>query len=444
MQFVDKCKIELKAGNGGDGMIAWRREAHVEFGGPAGGDGGNGGNVYLYADHNESTLSNLRYIKYIKAEDGVNGQSENCFGANGKDKIIKVPVGTVVYDENNEVIVDMDKDQKLFLICQGGKGGKGNASFKSSSNKAPYLYERGEVGQDKHVTFELKYLADIGLVGLPNAGKSTFIKTICHVDVKVADYAFTTIHPVLGTYFYHNEKIIFCDIPGLIEGASNGKGLGHEFLRHIERCKLLLHLVSANELDNEDIIAAYETIKEELRNYKDLISQKKIITVVTKADVKNAKEQYEKLKEYLKNEPVYFISCETGFNLDEFLKIVLKEFIKLNQNNNVLETEPTLILKDNQVINLNNLKDIKNEKENYKNIDDDFLKIYHDENQIAHVFHPILAYWSNRIPHDTRDNILRFNEKMRSLKLNEVLKKHQFNQDDVVVIDNYNIEWIID
>ena len=444
MQFVDKCKIELKAGNGGDGMIAWRREAHVEFGGPAGGDGGNGGNIYLFADHNQNTLSDLRYIKLIKADDGINGQSEKKFGANAKNKIVKVPIGTVVYDENNELIVDMDKDQKLFLICKGGRGGKGNASFKSSSNKAPYLYERGELGEDKIITLELKYLADIGLVGLPNAGKSTFIKTVCNVDVKVADYAFTTIHPVLGTYFYQKEKIIFCDIPGLIAGASLGKGLGHEFLKHIERCKLLLHLVSADDLQHPDIIEAYKTIRKELSNYKDLISKKKIITVVTKADKENAKEQYDKLKAYLKDEPLYFISCETGQNLNEFVNLVVQEFMKLNQNNEQQETEDIFILKNNQVINLNNLQENETQKTDYKDIDDEQLKIYHDENNIVHINHPILTYWSNRIPHDTRDNILRFNEKMRSLRLNEILKKHHLNKDDVVIIDNYDIEWIID
>ena len=266
------------------------------------------------------------------------------------------------------------------------------ASFKSSSNKAPYLYERGELGENKTIILELKYLADIGLVGLPNAGKSTFIKTVCHVDVKIADYAFTTIHPVLGTYFYQKQKIIFCDIPGLIAGASLGKGLGHEFLKHIERCKLLLHLVSADDSQNPDIIEAYKTIREELSNYKDLISKKKIITVVTKADKENAKEQYDKLKSYLKNEPLYFISCETGENLNEFVNLVIQEFMKLNQNNEQQEQEDIFILKNNQVINLNNLAKDEIQKIDYKDIDDEQLKIYYDENNIAHITHPILAY----------------------------------------------------
>ncbi len=442
MQFVDKCKIELKAGDGGDGMIAWRREAHVEFGGPAGGDGGNGGNIYLLADHNENTLFNLRYIKQVKAENGINGQSENMFGANGNDKIVKVPVGTMVYDENNKLIVDMDVDQKLYLICKGGKGGMGNASFKTASNKAPSLNERGEIGESKLVTLELKHLADIGLVGLPNAGKSTFIKTVCNINVKVAEYPFTTIHPVLGTYFYKNNQIVFCDIPGLIEGASEGKGLGHEFLKHVERCKILIHLVSASLHDNEDIIKAYETIKKELDNYNTSLQNKKIYICVSKQDVDYAEEQYEILKNYLKNEKIYFISCATGWNLDVFLQTILNDFLKMQNNSNVIE-EDIKILKDNAVITLNELNKIEAKKD-FKNIDDENLVFYQDENNITHVKHPILQYWAHRIPHTTRDNIYRFNEKMKALKLDEILKKHNFHIDDVIIIDDENIEWIID
>lgn len=283
MQFVDKCKIIIKAGNGGNGIIAWRREAHVAFGGPAGGDGGKGGDVYLLSDHNESTLFNLRYTKEISAQDGINGQNENKTGANGADTIIKVPVGTIVYDNNHNLIVDLNKDKELFLICKGGRGGFGNYSFKSNYRKAPYLYERGEKGEIKEIILELKEIADIGLVGLPNAGKSTFIKTVCNVNVKIGSYPFTTIHPVLGTYFYRNKPIVFCDIPGLIEGASTGKGLGHEFLKHVERCKILLHLISGDINDNEDIIEAYKTIQKELFQYNEILNKKKMFIIVTKA-----------------------------------------------------------------------------------------------------------------------------------------------------------------
>lgn len=442
MQFVDKCKILIKAGDGGDGLIAWRREAHVAFGGPAGGDGGKGGDVYLLADHNESTLFNLRYTKEIRAQNGVNGQTENKTGANGLDTIIKVPIGTVVYN-NNEFVVDLNKDKQLFLICKGGKGGFGNTSFKSNYTKAPYMYERGEKGEKKEITLELKEIADIGLIGLPNAGKSTFIKTICNVNVKIGNYPFTTIHPVLGTYFYKNNSIIFCDIPGLIEGAAEGKGLGHEFLKHVERCKILLHLVSGDINDNEDIIEAYNTICNELDKYNRNLEQKKIFIVVTKSDTESAELQYSILKEYLKNKNVYLISCNTGDNLNEFLNMVLKEFTKLQDSNSeIIEINHNdLSIIDNSIIKIDNIKD---KKIDYLNINDEKLKIYKDDNNLIHIQHPILQYWTHRIPNDTRDNILRFNQKMYDLKLNETLKKHNLKKDDTVIIDDYGIEWIID
>lgn len=449
MQFIDKCEILLRAGNGGNGMIAWRREAHVEFGGPAGGDGGNGGNIYLLADHNETTLFNLRYIKEIKAEDGINGQSENKTGANGKDKIVKVPVGTVVLDQDKNIIIDLNKDKQIFLICHGGKGGLGNASFKSNSNRAPNLYERGEKGEEKYITLELKNIADIGLIGLPNAGKSTFIKTVCNVDVKIGNYPFTTIHPVLGTYFYKNKRIIFSDIPGLIEGASEGKGLGHEFLRHVERCKILIHMISGSEEDNESIIEAYETINNELNKYGKNLNKKKIFIVVSKADIESSKIQYEILQDYLKNQKVYLISCNTGENLIEFVNNVITDFLNSNVNSDVEsleinDSQITEFINENGIFTYNIDKFKKDKNKNLDNIDDENLKIYNDKNNFIHVKHPILEYWSNRIPHDTRDNIIRFNEKMENLNLNKILKKYNLKSDDTVIIDNYNIEWIID
>ena len=449
MQFVDECKIELKAGDGGNGIISWHHEAHVNLGGPAGGDGGNGGNIYLLADHNEASLFDLRYIKLIKAENGVNGQSENCYGAKGKDKVVKVPVGTVVYDEDGNVIVDLNKDKQSFLICKGGKGGLGNASLKSSMNKAPNLYERGELGEDKKVVLKLKYLADIGIIGLPNAGKSTLIKTICHVNSKIAPYPFTTITPVLGTYFYQNKPIIFCDIPGLIEGAASGKGLGHEFLKHVERCNLLVHLVSGDVNDNENIISSYKTIMDELKAYSEDLLKKPMLVAVSKADTDGAKDQFNILKKYLGDEKqLYFISCHSGQNIDLFTNEIIKQFFYAKDQQAVLQAESEtnqqaldLVHENEQVLTM---KQLNNDHEENSNINDAKLKIYTDDNDHLHVSHPILKYWAHRIPMDTRDNIYRFNQKMAWLKLNDVLKKHGLKPNDQVIIDDDNIEWIVD
>ena len=259
MQFLDKTKIRIVSGRGGNGMVAWRREKYVDKGGPAGGDGGKGGDVYLIADENMSTLMDFKYQSVFKAECGENGGIKNCHGRWAKDLYIKVPVGTVVKDvKTGNVIADLTEHEQQVLVAKGGRGGRGNARFATSQKRAPQFCEPGEPSIDRELILELKLIADVGLLGMPNAGKSTLISRISSAKPKIADYPFTTLIPNLGVVRGVNgDGFVVADIPGLIEGASEGVGLGHDFLRHVERCRFLVHLVDLTEenpFDNYKII----------------------------------------------------------------------------------------------------------------------------------------------------------------------------------------------
>lgn len=295
MQFVDNIKLFLKAGDGGNGMLSWRKEAHVGEGGPWGGDGGKGGDIILVGDSNESTLFKLKNKKQIIAENGGNGGNQLMTGKNGENIYIKIPLGTVIYNENNKKIGEVINNGEKIILCSGGQGGHGNAYFKSSINRIPSIYENGDIGESMNVTLEIKHIADVGIVGLPNAGKSTLINSISNVESKVGNYQFTTITPILGVVEFNKNRLIFADIPGLIEGANEGKGLGHDFLKHIERCKVLIHLISLEKDDTLDIVNDYLVIINELKKYKNILSKKKIILVGNKIDG-NWKENYEILK----------------------------------------------------------------------------------------------------------------------------------------------------
>lgn len=264
--FVDKVKVNIAAGAGGNGVVSFRHEIYVDKGGPDGGDGGDGGDVVLVASRNQNTLANFRFQKLIKAEDGKNGGGQRKHGKSGKDLEVAVPVGTVVIDEHGGELADLKVDGQTAVIAYGGKGGFGNAHFVSSVRQAPKVAERGEPGESFTVTFELRMIADVGLVGLPNAGKSTFLSVVSNARPEIADYPFTTLVPNLGVVDVDKgTSLLIADIPGLIEGASAGKGLGDEFLRHVERTKVLVHLIDAY---NDDVAAAYQTIQSELKQYR--------------------------------------------------------------------------------------------------------------------------------------------------------------------------------
>jgi len=298
MKFLDQAKIYIKAGNGGSGSASFRREKFVEYGGPDGGDGGDGGSIIVQSDRNLNTLIDFRYAQHFKAQHGKPGSKRNKTGANGEDLILKVPLGTQVYEEdNNTLIYDFTKNKEKYLVASGGKGGLGNVRFKSSTNRAPRKKTNGKLGEEFWIWLQLKVIADIGIIGKPNAGKSSLLAALTRAKPKIANYPFTTINPNLGVSYYGGKEITLADIPGLVEGAHKGIGLGDKFLRHIERCKILLHLI---DLSEDDLLNSYKKIKSELSNYdKDLIKKKEII-FFNKSDLLDDREINEKLKEFKK------------------------------------------------------------------------------------------------------------------------------------------------
>ena len=283
MKFLDQAKINLKAGNGGSGSASFRREKFVEFGGPDGGDGGDGGSILFEAERNLNTLIDYRYSQHFKAENGKPGSKKNKTGANGKDLVLKVPIGTQIYEEdNNTIIYDFKKNKEKYLVASGGRGGLGNVRFKSSTNRAPRKKTNGKNGEEFWIWLQLKIIADVGIVGLPNAGKSSLLASLTRAKPKIANYPFTTINPNLGVTYYNNKEVTLADIPGLVEGAHKGIGLGDKFLRHIERCKILLHLIDVTE---NNLAENYQKIRSELKNYDLSLSKKKEVIYFNKSDL---------------------------------------------------------------------------------------------------------------------------------------------------------------
>ena len=322
MKFLDEVKIYISSGNGGPGCISFRREANVPKGGPDGGNGGDGGNVIIKTVDNLNTLIDYRYKQHFKAKSGQHGMGKNRNGHNADDIILKVPFGTEILNEDKNVkLADLvDKDDNI-ILAKGGIGGKGNAFFKSSTNQSPRHAQPGEKGEEKTIWLRLKLIADVGLVGLPNAGKSTFLSKISSSRPKIADYPFTTLYPNLGVNRTDDKEFVVADIPGLIEDAHIGKGLGHKFLGHIERCKVLLHLI---DITNENIMESFHVIENELKAYNEKVYNKDQSLVFTKCDAFNEK----KLNDIKKNinginvENAFFISSVTGFNIDSLCRKV--------------------------------------------------------------------------------------------------------------------------
>lgn len=330
--FVDKVEVKVSAGNGGNGVVSFRHEKFVDKGGPDGGDGGDGGDIVLRASRNQDTLAAFRYKKEIKAENGQSGSKSKKHGKSGADLIIDVPVGTIVSSEQGQVVADLTADEQQAIIAAGGKGGFGNAHFASSRRQTPKVAEKGEPGEKLNLTFELKIIADVGLVGLPNAGKSTLLASVSHAHPEIADYPFTTLTPNLGVVDIDNKNsLLMADIPGLIEGASQGKGLGDEFLRHIERTSVLLHMIDAY---NEDIAAAYKTIQKELKDYKIDLTKRPQVVALNKAEGLAKTELELKLKQLQKVVPaktqVFTISAKSKAGVSELL-FELNKWVKKNK-----------------------------------------------------------------------------------------------------------------
>ena len=296
MKFLDQAKIYIKAGSGGSGSASFRREKFIEYGGPDGGDGGDGGSIIIESERNLNTLIDFRYAQHFKAQHGKPGSKRNKTGGNGKDLILKVPIGTQIYEEdNNTLIYDFTKNKERYLVASGGKGGLGNLRFKSSTNRAPRKKTNGKVGEEFWIWLQLKVIADVGIIGKPNAGKSSLLAALTRAKPKIANYPFTTINPNLGVTYYNQKEVTLADIPGLVEGAHKGIGLGDKFLRHIERCKILLHLI---DLSEEDLINSYKKIKIELLSYDKVLDKKKEIIFFNKSDLLEKMDIDKKLREF--------------------------------------------------------------------------------------------------------------------------------------------------
>lgn len=332
MRFLDKAKIYIKAGNGGNGCISFRREKYVEFGGPNGGNGGDGGNVYITIDKSLNTLIDFRYKQHFKAQSGKSGKGKNLFGVKGKNLIISVPSHTIIWNETRTLkLAELNEHNPTVLIAKGGLGGKGNASFKSSTNQAPKFAEQGTTGEELWLWLELQLFADVGLIGLPNAGKSTFLSVVTNAKTKIADYPFSTTIPVLGVATVYDNSFVIADIPGLINGASEGKGLGFHFLAHIIKCKILLHFI---DCANKDYYKSFLTIVNELNGYHSDLSKKKQIIVITKTDTISEKDLNKKLASF-KNK------------LPEELDILTISTVNNNGINTILSNLYNIIINDN-------------------------------------------------------------------------------------------------
>lgn len=415
MKFLDETNLKVIAGKGGNGMIAFRREAHVDRGGPDGGDGGKGGSIFFVPDYGTNTLLNLYLTKTVKGEDGENGRRKNQYGAAGADKYIKVPFGTLVKTIDGKIVADIIED-KPYLIALGGKGGRGNTKFKSARHTAPSIAENGDLGQEFDLILNLKIMADVGLVGKPSAGKSTIISKLSNAKAKIADYEFTTLVPQLGLVKYKDKSFVIADLPGLIKGASLGKGLGFQFLKHIERCRLILHILDFGS-ENKNPIEDYEQINLELDEYSDLLKNKKRIIVANKSDLQAYKEHIEKFKKQFPDIKIVEVSSLTEQNLEVLKSIVVDELELINSP--ILEKTESEI-----TITLDLWYDVVKVHEGfYEIIGPEVEKIYH------------------KIPLISHDNLMLFNKKLKDLGVWSLLEKKGVQPGDTVRILGYEFTW---
>lgn len=421
--YTDYTKIFVKSGNGGNGAISFRREKYVAAGGPDGGDGGKGGDVYFITDKDSNTLINFRYNKKFKAENGQNGSGARCNGKQGQDLYIKVPIGTVVKDaETGEIVADLSEEDSKELVLPGGRGGKGNTHFATSTRQAPRFAQSGEKGIEKELILELKSLADVGLVGFPNAGKSTFLSVVTDAKPKIADYPFTTLNPNLGVVKTDDENsFVIADIPGLIEGASDGVGLGIQFLRHIERTRLILHLIDVSGFQGRNPVDDFYSINNELRNYSEKLTKKKQIIVATKLDVAQDDTLYKELEKVAKKEglEIFKISSITKQGLKELL-VRVEELLKEIPKENLIELNQRKVYKLNE--------------------DKDEFQIVREEDMYV-VIGPAVEKLMSRVNLEDTESMYYFQRKLDELGVNEALKEAGVKEGDTVKVVDWELEW---
>lgn len=424
--MIDYAKISLKAGDGGNGAVAWRREKYEPTGGPAGGDGGNGGSIIIKATRNLSTLEEFRYKKEFKAENGEQGGKNKKFGKKGEDLYIPVPVGTLIREaETNTIIKDMTKDGEEFLIAKGGRGGRGNVHFKNSIRQAPRFAESGKKGQEINLIFELKVLADVGLVGLPNVGKSTILSVISKAKPKIANYHFTTIDPNLGVVKVDRERsFIVADIAGLIEGANLGSGLGHDFLKHIERCRVLIHVVDVSGLEGRDPIEDFKLINKELNLYNENLSKKPMIVALNKSELDYNDNASKFIETFGKDYRIFKISAATTIGIKELIDYTTEELENSNEKDFALYEEVD-----------------ENFLDEFYNKEVDFDLNIKKENEIYLVYGKRVDNLLKRVNIDDYDSMIYFESTLREMGVFEKLKEIGIEDGDSVAVGDIVFEY---
>ena len=421
--FTDYAKITVKSGDGGNGAVTFRREKYVASGGPDGGDGGRGGSVYFVVDKDSNTLIDFRFKKHFKAENGKNGSGNNCYGKKGEDLYIKVPIGTIIKDaETGKVVADLSKEGQKELILPGGRGGKGNTHFATSTRQAPRFAQDGEKGLEKELILELKSLADVGLVGFPNVGKSTFLSTVTSANPKIANYHFTTINPNLGVVKTdYDDSFVIADIPGIIEGASEGTGLGIQFLRHVERTRLLLHVIDVSGTEGRNPVDDFYKINEELKKYSEKLANRKQIIVASKADIIQDETLYKELEKLAKEKEleIYKISSATGEGVRELLARV-SQILKELPKEELVEIEDKVEY---------TLSDEKDEFEAIK------------ENNEFIVKGKAVERLMGRVNIQDNESMYYFQKMLRELGIEDELKKKGIKEGDYVKILEWEFEW---
>ena len=424
--MIDYAKISIKAGDGGNGAVAWRREKYEPNGGPAGGDGGDGGSVIIKATRNLSTLEEFRYKKKFKAQNGEQGGKSKKFGKKGEDLIISVPLGTIIREaESNIIIKDLNKDNEEFIIARGGRGGRGNVHFKNSIRQAPRFAESGKKGQEIELVFELKVLADVGLVGLPNVGKSTLLSVISRAKPKIANYHFTTIDPNLGVVNVDNERsFVVADIAGLIEGASQGDGLGHDFLKHIERCRVLVHLVDISGLEGRDPIEDFLLINKELELYNENLSKKPMIVGLNKSelDYNNNAEKF--IEKFSNDYNIFKISAATTQGVKELVDSITEE------------------LENSKIDEFSLFEEVdENYLDEFYNKEIEFDLNFKKEDDIYVVYGKRVDNLLNKIDIDDYDSMLYFDSTLREMEVFDKLKEMGIENGDSVAVGDIVFEY---
>lgn len=421
--FTDYAKIIIKSGNGGDGAVTFRREKYVAAGGPDGGDGGKGGSIYFRVDPNANTLVDFRYTKKFKAENGENGSGSNKYGKAGEDLYIDVPIGTIIKDaETGKVVADLSEEGQEELVLKGGRGGKGNSHFATATRQVPRFAQAGEDGEEKEVILELKLLADVGLLGFPNVGKSTFLSRVTDAKPKIANYHFTTIEPNLGVVKAKNgESFVIADIPGIIEGASEGVGLGIQFLRHVERTRLLLHVIDVSGIEGRNPVEDYYTINKELKEYSEKLATRKQILVANKLDIMQDDTGLKELEELAKKEglELFKISGVTGEGIEKLL----------NRVTEVLKTLPK-----EEIVNVE-------DKVVYTLEDDEDQFTIRKDGDTYIVEGKAVNRLMGRINVDDNESMYYFQKKLKELGIEAELKKQGICEGDYVKMLNWTFEW---